>query len=172
MVATAPIILFTIVSACPDGSKSSTLFSCAGVVCAAYNKPVFIRAVVAFFVSCKCWCGQVVRHNPVYTSSMPYSRTSIVPILNVGVAFRQFLHFPPQPRSSFVCLLCSWAIGCVSSLFFSLQLSVLVIRLRTIHPKRFPHVPSLCLGRCHPALAAHAVACILLQLSPHRLVQS
>ena len=48
-VATAPIILFTIVSACPEGSKSSTLFSCAGVVCAAYNKPVFIRAVVAFF---------------------------------------------------------------------------------------------------------------------------
>lgn len=118
MVATAPIILFTIVSACPDGSKSSTLFSCAGVVCAAYNKPVFIRAVVAFFVSCKCCCGQVVRHNPVYTSSMPYSLTSIVPFLNVGVAFRQFLHFPPQPRSSFVCLPCSWAIGCVSSLFF------------------------------------------------------
>ena len=141
MVATAPIILFTIVSACPDGSKSSTLFSCAGVVCAAYNKPVFIRAVVAFFVSCKCWCGQVVRHNPVYTSSMPYSLTSIVPFLNVGVAFRQFLHFPPQPRCSFVCLLCSWAIGCISIYFFSLQLSMLVIRLRTISSETFSTCP-------------------------------
>ena len=165
MVATAPIILFTIVSACPDGSKSSTLFSCAGVVCAAYNKPVFIRAVVAFFVSCKCWCGQVVRHNPVYTSSMPYSLTSIVPFLNVGVAFRQFLHFPPQPRSSFVCLPCSWAIGCVSSLFFSLQLSMLVIRLRTISSETFSTCPifmswTLPSCTCSPCRCLHSASIV------------